>query len=256
MNWRTPPPVNSTGKFTWRAGVVYVSDIGLAPYFSYTTSFNPTLGTSASGAAFVPTTGQQYELGVKYQPVGYNSFVTVAAYNLTQQHALTVDSDNPFFQVQTGEIRSRGIEVEAHANLAPGFNVIGSYAYNDAIVTKSNGDDLNHTPTYIPRNLAAVWGRLSDPRRSAPRSRLRLGVRYVGFTFGDTENTLKVPGYTLVDAAINYDLSGIAPRLDGWKLAINAANLFDKQYVSECSGLTNCVYGLRRTVLATFRHTW
>ena len=37
-------------KFTWRAGVNYVTDAGVAPYVSYATSFEPLLGTTATGA--------------------------------------------------------------------------------------------------------------------------------------------------------------------------------------------------------------
>ena len=53
--------------FTWRAALLYRFDFGLAPYFSYTTSFQPTSGVSFSGAPFKPTEGKQYELGLKYR---------------------------------------------------------------------------------------------------------------------------------------------------------------------------------------------
>ncbi len=68
-----------------------------------------------------------------------------------------------------------------------------------------------------------------------------------------------MPSYTLVDAALHYDLVNLDPRLKGMRFSVNATNLFDKVYVSECAvqALDNaCVYGLRRQVLASLRYRW
>ena len=51
------------------------------------------------------------------------------------------------------------------------------------------------------------------------------GVRYVGFTYSDSSNTLLVPGYTLVDAMIAYDLGGISPKLEGLSAALGTTVL-------------------------------
>src|SRR5262249_34328793 len=83
------------GAVTGRVGLVYQFDVGLAPYISYAESFQPTAGTTFAGAPFEPTTGTQYELGVKYQPPGYNSMLTAALYDLTQQNVLTPDPARP-----------------------------------------------------------------------------------------------------------------------------------------------------------------
>ncbi|HEY0182522.1 MAG TPA: TonB-dependent siderophore receptor, partial [Rhodopila sp.] len=243
-------------KFTYRAGAVYLFDNGLAPYASYTTSFQPQIGTEASGSAFKPTTGQQVEVGMKYQPPGYNSFVTLSAYQLTQQNVPTADPNNPAFQVQTGEVRTRGVEVEAHANLLPGFNIIASYGYADPVVTKSTSGNLGKVPVNVPRQLASLWSDYTVQNGKLTGLGLGGGVRFVGTTFGDTANTLRVPSYALFDAALTYDFAGVSPRLKGWRLAVNASNLFDKQYVSECSNTAYCLYGLRRTVLANLRFRW
>src|SRR5690606_4731968 len=49
--------------FTYRTGLSYLFDSGVAPYYSYSESFEPTPGTTFAGAAFKPTTGQQHEFG-------------------------------------------------------------------------------------------------------------------------------------------------------------------------------------------------
>jgi iron complex outermembrane recepter protein len=211
--------------FSWRAGLVYLFDNGIAPYASYTTSFEPQIGTMANGAAFVPTTGQQYEAGVKYQPPGMNSFFTAAIYQLTEQNVPTVDPNNPTFDIQTGEIRTRGVELSAHANLAPGFNVIAAYGYANPIVTKSTpeSDDLGKVPINVPRNLASVWADYTVQNGPGAGLAFGGGVRFVGDTYGDPENTLKVAPYTLFDAALSYDLSKLKPNLKGLTASLNLA---------------------------------
>nr|WP_281413084.1 TonB-dependent siderophore receptor [Marivibrio halodurans] len=71
--------------FTGRVGVVYLTPFGLAPYASYAESFQPQSGTNAAGLAFDPTTGTQYEAGVKYEPPGIDGSLTLAVYELTRQ---------------------------------------------------------------------------------------------------------------------------------------------------------------------------
>jgi iron complex outermembrane receptor protein len=66
FNRLTNQPVNSQSPhaFSGRAGISYHIN-GFAPYFSYSTSFLPTLGADLHGQPYVPTTGSNVEGGVK-----------------------------------------------------------------------------------------------------------------------------------------------------------------------------------------------
>jgi iron complex outermembrane receptor protein len=243
------------GKFTWRAGVVYLADNGLAPYVSYSTSFEPTPGSDFVGTPFEPTTGQQYEVGIKYQPVGYDSYVTLSAYDLTQQNVATTDPLHPTFSVQTGEVRVRGFEAEAVAALTDGLSLRASYTNMDGEVTRSN-DYKGNKPAQIPRNIANLW--LDYTVQDGPLSGLGLGagVRYIDAHFGDAANRMLLPATTLVDAAIRYDFGVANPDLKGVNLSVNASNLFDKTYVGQCASTLFCQYGARRSVLAQLSYKW
>lgn len=145
-------------KFTGRAGLIYLADNGLAPYFSYSTSFLPIGGANLAGEQFEPETGQQYEVGVKYRPPGFNSLITLAAFDLTRQNVVTPSLVDPLDRVQTGEVRSRGVEMEALASLYFGLDLSFAYTYLDAEVTQSNveGEEGNR-PTRVPEHLASLW---------------------------------------------------------------------------------------------------
>lgn len=242
--------------FTQRYGINYMLDGGWSPYFSYATSFQPVLGTDlVTNAPFVPTTGEQYEVGIKYAPPGYNALFTLAAYNLTQQNVLTLDSSG--FNRQLGEIRSRGIEFESKFNVTKNFDVIGSYTYVDADVTDDpDPARIGKHPVNIPDQTASLWGFYTFDEGSLDGFGLGGGVRYVGQSPGDDANSFFVSDYTLFDLAAQYDFAKLSPRLDGMSVRVNVINVGDLAYVSQCTNTVTCVYGNGRTILTTLKYQW
>lgn len=237
-------------EFTYRAGVVYLSDRGIAPYASYTESFEPLGGTDFAGNPFKPSRGKQYEAGVKYQPPGSGAFATLSVFELTLENALTRDPANAFFSVQTGEQRSRGIELEAVADLSRSLKLFASYTYTDTEVTRSNDVDLGKAFPAVPRHMASLWADYTLRAGALAGLGLGAGLRYAARSAADPANSADNPSYTLVDAALRYDLDR------HWRVALNAANLTDRQYVL-CSGLVStCNYGQARTVIASARYQW
>ncbi|WP_235882837.1 TonB-dependent siderophore receptor [Rhizobium rhizophilum] len=250
------------GKFTWRTGLVYNFDSGFSPYASYSTSFNPASGTDRAGLPFDPTTGEQFEVGVRYQPAGMNSFISLSAYDLTQQNVLAPDPLDTSKRVQTGEVRMRGLELEGKAEINDAFSVIASYAYTDSEITRDN-KNANGVSTegnrlaFVPEHQAALWLDYSVQSDGAWGGlSFGGGARYVGQTFGDNANAFDVPGYTLFDAALRYDFGKADPKLEGLKASLNVSNLFDKKYVSTCIGATGCYWGEGRTVYGTLKYSW
>lgn len=236
-------------KFTFRGGVTYHSEIGLAPYFSYSESFLPVAGMDFSGNQFKPETGNQYEVGLKYQPPGWNSFITIAAFDLTRQNISTTDRINIGFQEQTGEANSKGIEFEAVSNLDFGLSFIASYTYLDTEITSSNVfGELGSRLFQASENTGSFWIDYTQPDGILKGLGVSGGVRYIGSYFADNTNMLLVPSVTLADAAIHYD----------WKqfrVALNAQNVFDKEFVA-CFDPSFCSSGPARQVRATVGVHW
>lgn len=232
-------------EFTGRAGLVYLSESGWAPYVSYSESFLPVVGNDPEGNPLKPETGRQHEIGVKYQPSGANSFITLAAFDLTRQNVSEFVPPN-FEQRQTGEIRSRGIELEGVASLSARLDLIASYTYLDAEITRSDvPNQQGERPAQTPEHMASLWADYTLKGGWGAGA----GVRYLGSTFADTEpNTVSVPGVTLFDAAAHYDW-------DNFRFALNVHNLLDKEYVAAgFSGFTS--YGAARTLKASVTYQW
>lgn len=239
-----------------RGALLYKFDNGVSPYIQYTESFQPTVGVDFGGNPFTPTRGQQYEAGIKYQP-NAKSLYTIALFDLTQQNVLTTDPLHPTTsRVQTGEIRSRGVELEAKTEINRDLTVLASYTYLDNVVTKSNNPaQFGRHPVGMPMNSATAWADYTFHSGPLDGFGLSGGVRYIGETPGTTVNDFYVPSVTLVDAAVHYDLAALGKQFNGFKLQVNATNLFDKTYVTLCQDF-GCYYGLRREVIATLRYRW
>ncbi|WP_394515601.1 ferrichrome porin FhuA [Pantoea sp. SGAir0430] len=249
---------NHDQAFTWRGGVNYVFDNGIAPYFSYSESFIPTAGTTVDGKPFDPSRAKQYEAGVKYVPKDRPIVVTAAVYQLTKTKNLTADPNSLQFSVQGGEIRSRGVELEAKAALNANINLTAAYSYTDAEYTE---DTLlkGRTPVQVPKHMASLWGDYTFHETALSGFTVGAGVRYVGESKGlyasgaNANQNFDVAAYTTVDAALKYDLGRFG--LPGSTVGVNINNLFDREYVASCYRDYACYWGAERQIVgtATFR---
>lgn len=264
------------GAFSGRVGLSYLFDNGLTPYVSYASSFNVVPGFTQSSVTvdtpfgplpisydmqpLKPETGEQYEIGLKYQPGNGKSFIQTSLYQLTKQNAVSFDTTDPFQMAyyQTGEVRVRGFEIEAAVDFENGFKLLAAYTYLDALVTEDvpplgQPGIVGNTPERVPEHLASAWLDYTFQEGVMKGLGLGAGVRYVGSTWGDRANTLYVPGYTLLDAALRYTR-------DSWLFSLTAKNLLDNAYVGTCSSIANtyigCSYGQTRTVTAQVTYRW
>jgi len=237
---------------TWRSGLSYAFESGVAPYVSYATGFVPQAGAAFDGSSFTPARSDQVELGVKYQPANSQHLYTVAVFNLNQRNALTADPDpaHAGFSVQSGRLRSRGVELEAKLSQGDGWDLVAAYTYNVVTNVSSNdGGAAGKTPIVTPRHMAALW--LGHRFSEGPLSgwNAGLGVRYIGPTYVDVANTMKNGGAAVFDASLAYDTGA-------WRFSVDAMNLLNKETVVCRNDRVNCRYGVERTVLAAVAYRY
>ena len=243
-------------KFTWRAGATYVLPGGIAPYVSYSTSFEPVLGTdSVTGAGFKPTTGRQWEGGVKYDARGLPSdvklFATAAVFDIRQKNVVsTTPSALPVFGTQSGEVEVYGGEVELVARIRDQWSINGSYSYNHSEVLASTvAAEIGQPLPTTPKHKASVFVNYDVQRGMLKGFGLGGGARYTSSSAGSLPgafNPVVLYGQaaTLFDAIVSYDIPG-------WRLAVNGSNVLDRRYVARCASTAACFYGAPRQVLAT-----
>ncbi|VVN52177.1 Ferrichrome outer membrane transporter/phage receptor [Pseudomonas fluorescens] len=233
---------------TWRAGLVYKADNGLAPYISYSESFFPVAGTNKAGQSFVPTQGKQYEIGIRYQPEGSATLLSAAVYQLEQRNVLSQDRTDINFSVQVGEVRSRGFELEAKSEVTPNLSLIASYAYIDARITKSDiASEIGQRSEDTPYHQAALWADYRLAALGVPQLRIGGGARYKGTTQASGVPS-SMPAYTLYDARASYEID------PNWEVALNANNVTNKRY-TYCE-FAICRYGDERQLVSSVTYRW
>jgi iron complex outermembrane receptor protein len=232
---------------TGRMGLTWLGPNGLAPYLSYASSFRPVLGQSADGRAFVPEQGRQVELGVKWAPLDRAALLSAAVFNLRKDNVLTADPLHmeTGAQIQRGQVRVRGLELEADVKLDKNWKANASLTALDAKITRNNDGNQGNRPSLVPRVNIAAW----VERTFGEGWRGGLGVRRIGATYGDDANTFENPGVTLADAMLGY-------RHKQWDFALNVSNLSDKIYLGNCASDGTCIYAARRQAQLTARYVW
>ncbi|MDX3925906.1 MAG: TonB-dependent siderophore receptor [Shinella sp.] len=241
---------------SYRAGLLYLFDNGMAPYVSYSTSFEPSTSVDATGSPFKPTEAQQYEVGIKYQPPGLDAIFTLSAFDIRQQNVVYYNASTGFNE-QQGEIHSRGVEFEARGNLTGNLELIAAISLLDTEVSESGiASIIGNRPQAVPRYYGSVWANYIVDSGALEGLSIGGGARFVGSSYSNDANTVKADGYTLLDAALRYDFGAKNPNLKGLQATLNVTNLLDKEYYSSCSSEYYCQYGNGRTVLAGLRYKW
>lgn len=209
--------------FVGNAGLLYLAPSGIAPYVSFSQSYEPQADTDWQGNPFEPTRGDQYEVGVKYQPPGLDALLTVAAFQITQSNLATTDLDHPDFSRQTGEVRVRGIELEGRAAVGP-VDVSLAYTHLDSEITQSDDGVEGNDYTTVP-DVASMWVYYEAETGSARGLSLGAGVRYGSGSWADEANTIRRDSTLVFDLAAGYDFGALHPKWEGVSLDLNANNL-------------------------------
>ncbi|WP_263143738.1 TonB-dependent siderophore receptor [Pseudomonas sp. RIT-PI-AD] len=242
-------------KFTYQGGIMYRFDNGLTPYMSYSTAFVPVQQITNAGTPLDPITSEQYEVGLKYEPPGWDTAFTASVYDLRKKDDTYYDTASASYR-QVGASRAKGLELELNSDLTRNLNLTATYSYTDARVTQDAADSLieGHQMTGVPRNQASFWAKYRFLEGPLNGFYAAGGVRHFDSAFSYTPATLygklDAGDVTLVDAAVGY-------RFDrNWSVDLNAKNLFDKEYVSGCNDAGRCYWGESRTLLGTVSYDW
>jgi iron complex outermembrane recepter protein len=224
INQTTLTSERKSQAFSPRAGIVYQPIEPISLYASFSRSFQPNIRTRVDGSLLEPVRGTQYEVGVRGEFLNSRLITNLAAYEITRSNLAITDPDNPRFAIPSGEQRSRGIELDVTGQVLPGWNIIASYAYTDARVTRDNNLQPGNLLDGVPFNSASLWSTYEIQTGDFQGLGFGLGLFYVGERQGDLNNSFQVPSYVRTDASIFY-------RRNNWRAGININNLFNVDYI-------------------------
>lgn len=219
-------------KFSPRLGIVYQPGDTTTLYTSWSNSFTPQIfGRNSNGEQFEPVTSEQYEVGIRQEFLERRLSVNLALFQITRQNVATQDPSSDDFndRIQTGEQRSRGVELDISGEILPGWKLISTYAYTDAQVTKDNEIPVGDRLPNVPYNSASLWTTYEIQSGNLQGLGAGLGIVYVGDRQGGLPNTITIPSYVRTDAALFY-------RRPQFEARLNFKNLFDTNYYDATDG--------------------
>ncbi|MDH5857095.1 TonB-dependent receptor [Lampropedia aestuarii] len=214
---------------TGRVGLMWEAAPGWNAYVQYATAADPPSG-SLSTASFADainnsdlTTGRQLEVGLKNEFWDGKATSTLAVFQIKRKNISTQDLDNSSITYLVGQQSSKGIEWTAGWQPNSDFSMLGNLAYvkpqYDNYV--QNGFSLaGKQPVGMPQWVGNLWGQY----QLTPSVSLGAGLRAVASSYVNQVNTLKRPGYTLLDLSAHWTI-----RPDT-QLSARVRNATDKVY--------------------------
>ena len=226
---------------TFRAGIIGEIGAGFSPFFSYTESFLPVAGridngNNTFGDPYRPQTGSQYEAGIKWQPAP-GTLVTATAFKIKERNRVLYLAAGG--TAQSGELNTKGFEVEASHTLPGDFELLANYGY-----TKLKSE-TNTNLDYMPRHTASFWTTKTFGLPDEAQLRLGGGVVHSGKSVSTSAIwSIVTPSRTTVDALAEINWNS-------WRFAVNATNLLNNHYYASCLARGDCFIGAPRNVMGT-----
>ncbi|MGH8763107.1 MAG: TonB-dependent receptor, partial [Nitrosospira sp.] len=199
-----------------------------------------------SNAALKPEQFTNLELGAKWD-VRPDLALTAALYQLDRSNVIAPVPGDPSQTMLVDGQRARGAEVGLIGRITPQWSVMGGYAYTDAEITRAiTGANAGAVVAQVPKHTVSAWNRYDF----SPVLGGGLGVVHRSSMYASLDNTVLLPGYTRLDAAIFLKLTKVL------RVQANLENIADVDYVAAAHNNNNILPGAPRiyrvTVIANF----
>lgn len=194
-----------------RAGISYSINNNTSIYALYDQSYVPVAGTNWQGDAFKPIKGNNMEAGIKRNWLEGRWASTLSAYMITRKNALVADPDpshvvnGQTFQVQLGETKTKGIELDILGEIFNGMNINANYALTDSRISRSTDEKTigNVTPN-TAKHTANAWLHYRIQRGFLQGLGFMGGVSALIDRHIQTTKHPNFPNYFRVDGGLSY----------------------------------------------------
>lgn len=244
--------------FSWRVGGIFHPTLNSSIYVMHGTSFNPsadnlsisvtTPATAISLTKLAPEKNETTEVGVKADVLGGKLSLASAVFHTVKTNLRVPDPINAGVTILDGEVTADGFEASVSGYLTKQWQIIASYTYVHARVTKTTSAfQLNTEPLNTPTNAFSLWTTYDV----TPKLQVGAGAFYTGEVYGDA-GSATVPQSALVPDWWRFDIMAAYKVSKQATLQLNVYNLADKTYYQ--SAYSNwAVPASGRTVALTYR---
>jgi catecholate siderophore receptor len=235
-----------------RVGLIYKPIEEVSIYGNYSLAYVPRAGDqlaslTLSNAALKPESFMNLELGAKWD-IRPDLSLIAALYQLDRSNVIApVPGDLTRTMLVDGQ-RSRGAEVGLMGRITPQWSVMGGYAYTDAEITRTQNVNAQAgaVVAQVPKHTVSMWNRYD----LTPFLGLGLGVVHRSSMYATLDNTVLLPGFTRMDAAMFVRLNKVL------RVQANIENIANVEYIASANNNNNIMPGAPRiyrlTVVANF----
>ena len=234
------------GMVSPRLGVVVKPVRTVSLYASHSVSYLPSAGDQFASLTDVtkglePERFTNNELGAKWDAADRLAF-TGAVYRLDRTNTRATHPTDPTLSVQTGRQRSSGWELSANGSVTSAWDVVATYANQRARITEStSAAPAGRVVPLVPRTTASLWNRI----QLGSRMGAGVGLTHRSDMFTGFDNTVTLPGYTEVDAALFMRLGRHL------RAQVNIDNVLDVDHYSTAHSNNNISPGTPRSFRAS-----
>lgn len=239
-------------EFTPYVGIVHDLTPNWSLYASYADSFTPQSARTVDGAFLDPIVGRQYEAGVKGEVLDGRLLLSAAAYRINQVNRAQPDPEHEGFSIATGEVVSKGVELEATGRIGDNWSLSAGYAYNKNEYEKDVTNGGKPFTLISPEHSAKLYTNYRFTEGALKGFDLGLGVNAYGEMVGGTRPiAVRQPAYAVANLNLGYRLN------ERMLLRLSVNNLFDTTYYARISGVgRGNYYGEPRNVVLSLRATY
>jgi len=217
-------------------------------YSASTNSFQNVSATTATGAQLDPEESRQFEAGVKVDLFGGKVFTSLSVFQIEKSDVAATDPSNPFFSINAGEERSRGVEFDIAGEPIPGWRITANYAYIDAQVTdEPTGVNVGHRLPGVPEHSGGIFTTYEIQQGPLKGLGFGGGAYFSDRTEIDRSNSGNLSGWAQVDAVVYY-------QRDRFRAQINVKNLTDEEFYYAGSFGNEVQRAAGRTVIASLKY--
>jgi catecholate siderophore receptor len=235
-NAATPLTLNTKDNlFSPRVGLVYKPIETVSIYTSYSIAYVPRAGEQLTSLTVTnqtldPEKFKNVEVGAKWD-INPNLAFTSAAFKLDRSNVINPDPTNSALNLLPGDQRNKGLELGLVGRVTSAWSVMGGYTYQDGEITKTQSASakVGATLAELPKNTFSLWNRYDF----TPMWGFGLGVINRSAMYTSTDNTVSLPSFTRVDAAL---FAKIDKNL---RAQLNIENLFDTKYYASAHNNNN-----------------
>lgn len=219
-----------------------------ASYAESTYAFKNVDSATVTGEPLDPERAKQFEVGVKGEFFDNRLLITAAAFEIEKTDVSAEDPNNPFFVINAGEERSRGIEVDITGEPIKGWRIAANYAYVDSRIDSNPvGLNVGHRLPGVPENSGGIFSTYEIQTGALKGLGFGGGAFFSDRVEYDLSNSGNVSGWVQFDAVVYY-------KRENFRAQINVKNLTDEEiYFTGVGGGDEVQRGNARTVLASLR---